>query len=459
MTTKAKRRSENIAFIKSLVVLTIPVALQTIMFSSRNLSDVLMTSSMGADEVTAIGLASKYAMVSTILLFGIATGASQVLAQHKGKKDHLGFSQSFCSLVCISIPIAMMINVSFYLLSTPMVSIFTHSKNVIDISSDFIEIISFQMIFAAIGISFNIGLRVLLKPSISTFFSAIGIVLNIFLNYVLIFGHWGFPHIGALGAAWATLVSCIVEVVLLLIYVYTKNIEISYSPHQYFQRISRLSMLGIIQLSTPVVTSGLALCGGTFVYAYTLSKSGTSALAALSVILPIESFSLAFLMGLSSGASVLIGRYIGEGNVDESYQKGLLAILFTVVVSFPFMLVMYLVQDNVIELFSGISNEAINLANDFYSILIISILIKSLSSIISNGVLRSGGDNIYCLKMDIISQWLITIPLVFVLGIYAAMPAAIVFLFTLTEDFIKVILGFKRVKTRKWINDITVNHP
>ena len=459
MTTKAKRRSEDIAFIKSLVVLTIPVALQTIMFSSRNLFDVLMTSSMGSDEVTAIGLASKYAMVSTILLFGIATGASQVLAQHKGKKNHFGFSQSFCSLMCISIPLAMMINIAFYLLSTPMVSIFTQSQNVIDISSDFIEIISFQMIFAAIGISFNIGLRVLLKPSISTFFSAIGIVLNIFLNYVLIFGHWGFPHIGALGAAWATLVSCIVEVVLLLVYVYARNIEIAYSPQQYVKRISRSSMLGIVQLSTPVVTSGLALCGGTFVYAYTLSKFGTSALAALSVILPIESFSLAFLIGLSSGASILIGRYIGEGKLDESYQKSFIAIIFTFIASLPFMLFMYFVQDNVIGLFSGISSEAIKLANDFYSILIVSILIKSLSSIISNGVLRSGGDNVYCLKMDVVSQWLITIPLVYALGIYAVMPAAIVFLLTLTEDFIKVILGFKRVKTRKWINDITVNHP
>lgn len=104
---------KNKDFIYNLVLLTIPVALQTMLFSSRNLSDVWMTSSFGVEDVGAVGIAGKYAMLATVVLFGVSLSAGQYLSQLKGKDETAEFNKYFYSLLSLTIPIGVFISFVF----------------------------------------------------------------------------------------------------------------------------------------------------------------------------------------------------------------------------------------------------------------------------------------------------------------------------------------------------------
>ena len=445
---------KNKDFLVQLVFLAIPVSLQTILYSSRNISDVFMTSSFGSESVSALGIAGRYSMLATIILFGVASSAGQYLSQIKGTGDKQGFNKYFYSLLLITIPLGLFFALTFILFSDVMMSLFSSDKEVIKIGKEYITIISPQMVFAAIGISFNIGLRSLYKPSISTAFSVIGVLLNIFLNYVLIYGRLGFEPMGAKGAAVATTTSCIIEIVLLGIYLNFKNIQIKYSLSKAIQNFSLNHSKKILTTSTPITLSNLGIAMGGFSYVYIISLSGTEAISALSIILPIEALSLSFLLGLSSSATILIGGYLGNSEKENAYKMAMTSIKFTIMATIPFLLLLLLLESSISNLFSNLGAESLIIFSGFYKVVIACTFLKSLSAMITNGILRSGGDNNYCLKIDLASIWIFSVPAMMLLHFFFNVDVVFVYVAVLIEDLIKIVFGISRVKSGSWTNKI-----
>lgn len=441
-------------FVRQLIVIALPITLQSIMFSSRGLVDVLMLGQLGEADIAAVGVASRAMFVTTIMLVGVTTGGALLTAQYWGAGDKQGVRESTALTWLVSMLFAALTVVFFVSFPTQVMGVTTDSQEVIGLGTEYIVITAFSMFAVACVSSMAVGLRAMHRPGLSTFFSGIGILSNIFLNWVLIFGNLGMPAMGIKGAAIATVLSGAIEVVTLYGYLYWKKHLLAFKGADVMAAATVQKVVRFLKLSLPTTFNFLAWAGGLFAYHAIMGQSGVQGLAALSVMTPVESISLALLIGMSTAAAVLVGNQLGAKNNEAVYYQALGISIIGFFTSIVVALVLYFVQAPILDSFSALTPETRDLSEKFILILSLGIVVRSIPMMVIVGVLRAGGDVKFCLYQDLIAQWLISIPLAAIAAIYFGVEPEWIYLMFLTEEVIKWGGSLYRMKSKKWIKNL-----
>lgn len=441
-------------FLKRLILIAIPIALQNIMFSSRGLVDVLMLGQLGEAEIAAVGVASRATFVTTIMLVGVTTGGALLTAQYWGAQNREGVRQSTALTWMVSMAMATIAVALFLFIPHQIMSLATDSQEVIDLGADYLLITALTMYVVSCGSSMAVGLRSIHQPGVSTFFSGIGIVANVFFNWVLIFGHLGAPAMGIKGAAWATLISGVIEIVFLYGYLYRKSHLLSFGFDDIKAVINWPKIAKFLSLSLPTTFNFLVWAAGIFTYHAIMGQSGVQGLAALSVISPIESIALSFLIGAAGAASVLIGNQLGAKKYEAVYYQGWGVLALSVATSVVIALFVMLFQHQILDMFPALSDETRMIAEKFMAILAVIIVIRSVPLTAIVGILRAGGDVKFCLYQDIVSQWLIGIPVATIGALFLGLAPEYVYALFVVEEIVKWFGSIHRMKSKKWIRNL-----
>ncbi|MDA0147717.1 MATE family efflux transporter [Vibrio sp. LaRot3] len=444
-------------FLRRLIAIALPITLQSIMFSSRGLVDVLMLGQLGEAEIAAIGVAARATFVTTIMLVGVTTGGAMLTAQYWGAGDRQGVRESTALTWFVASLFGLLTALIFILIPEQIMGLTTDSDEVIQLGSQYMVITSVTMLAVACVASMAVGLRAMHKPGVSTFFSGIGILSNVFLNWIFIFGKFGIPPMGIKGAAIATVLSGAIEVATLYGYLHFKKHLLAFGLKDIGATLVWDKVVRFLKLSMPTTFNFLAWAGGLFVYHAIMGQSGVQGLAALSVMTPVESISLALLIGMSNAAAVLIGNQIGAKKYDEAFYQAIGVTLLSVLVAVVVSLLLFLVQGLVLDSFSALSAETRSLADKFIVILSIGIILRSVPMTVIVGVLRAGGDVKFCLYQDLIAQWLIGIPVAAFAAITLGWPPEWVYLLFLTEEVIKWGGSIWRMNSKKWLKNLIEN--
>ncbi|MEF1290233.1 MATE family efflux transporter [Vibrio sp. M260118] len=444
-------------FIRRLVAIAMPITLQSIMFSSRGLVDVLMLGQLGEAEIAAVGVAARATFVTTIMLVGVTTGGALLTAQYWGASDRKGVRESTALTWLVCMVFAAITALLFVLFPSQVMGLATNDPAVNALGAQYLVITSVSMFAVACVASMAVGLRAMHKPGLSTFFSGIGILSNVFLNWVFIFGKFGVPPMGIKGAAIATVLSGAIEVATLFGYLYAKKHLLAFGIHDVRNVLVWTRVAKFLKLSLPTTFNFLAWAGGLFAYHAIMGQSGVQGLAALSVMSPVESIALALLIGMSNAAAVLVGNQIGAKKYDEVYYQAIGVTCLSLLVGIVVAVLLYFVQGLVLDAFSALTSETRALSEKFMLVLSVGIVLRSIPMMAIVGVLRAGGDVKFCLYQDLVAQWLIGIPL----AAFAAIglgwePEWIYFLF-LTEEMIKWVGSLYRMKTRRWVRNLIEN--
>lgn len=444
-------------FLRRLLLIAFPIALQTMLFSSRSLVDIMMLGQLGELDVAAIGIAGRAVFVVTIMIFGVTTGGALLTAQYWGAGNRQGVRQSTALTIMMTLLAAGGAGTLFLLMPEAVIGMATESAAVIALGAEYLQITAFSLFSLALGSSLAVGLRAMHQPGITTFFSAIGIGLNICLNWVLIFGHLGFPAMGIAGAAWATLLSGVIEVGLLLTYLHHRQHLLAMNLRVLVAAVDWGKIRRFLSLSMPTTLNHLAWSFGIFAYHAIIGQSGVQGLAALSVMTPIESFALALLIGVSNASAVLIGNQLGANNHEAAYYQAWAVSLFNFCCAVVVALVMVLLKDNVLDLFLALSGESRVLADHFFLIFAVAVVVKSIPMTMIVGVLRAGGDIRYCLYQDMVAQWLIGIPLTAFCAFILQLPLEWIYAMLMLEELVKSIGSAMRLKSRSWMNNLVAD--
>ncbi|EGA71229.1 hypothetical protein VISI1226_14288 [Vibrio sinaloensis DSM 21326] len=444
-------------FLRRLIAIALPITLQSIMFSSRGLVDVLMLGQLGEAEIAAVGVAARATFVTTIMLVGVTTGGALLTAQYWGAGDKQGVRESTALTWLVSTLFAAITAALFIWFPNQVMSLATNSPEVIALGAEYLVITSVSMFAVACVASMAVGLRAMHKPGLSTFFSGIGILSNIFLNWVFIFGKFGVPAMGIKGAAIATVLSGAIEVITLFGYLHVKKHLLAFGLADIKAVIDWPRIVKFLKLSLPTTFNFLAWAGGLFAYHAILGHSGVQGLAALSVMSPVESISLALLIGMSNAAAVLVGNQIGAKNYEAVYYQGVGVTILSLIVGIVVAIVLFLVQGLVLDSFTALTDETRALAEKFMLVLSLGIVLRSVPMMTIVGVLRAGGDVKFCLYQDLVAQWLIGIPLAAVAAIVWGWPPEWIYVLFLTEEVIKWFGSVYRMTTRKWIRNLIEN--
>jgi putative MATE family efflux protein len=279
--------------------------------------------------------------------------------------------------------------------------------------------------------------------------------ISTFLSYSLIFGEFGLPELGIQGAAVAAVIARFLECVTLLIITYKTKSPVAASFRE-LTSFDKVFFSRVIKPMLPVILNELFWSLGITTYNIIYGRMGTQAYAAMNIVATIEQVAFVVFIGVSNATSVLVGNRIGAGREDEAYVYagrslgiGILGGLFLGVV-------LQLVKAPVLSLYN-VSPEVIQNAGHIINVVTFFLWVRVNNMTTVVGILRAGGDTRFSLFLDGIIIWLVGVPMAYLAAFVLELPVYFVYLFAMSEEATKWVLGIQRYRSRKWINNLTVH--
>ena len=439
-------------FIKKALVIAIPISMQSLIQSSLNMIDQFMIGQLGGKAIAGVGLGSRTLFIMTFMLFGLGSGVSIFGSQFWGKKDKKNLSQ----VIGISILAGILISSIFLGLSLfkseAILKIFTSDIEVIRVGSIYQKITSISYIPLMIIIMYSSLLRSIeiIKIPMLTSFLAVG--LNTFLNYILIFGNFGFPKMGVEGAAIATVITRFVEVIILLAIIYIKKLPGAFKFKEMFTISKKFAIkFGITTL--PIILTEVIWSLGDTMFSFIYSHMGTNEIVAMTMTFPIQGLSIGFFTGVSSAAAIMIGKKLGAEDYKSAYSYAKKFIIF----GFVGTNIMALILSVFINIYTSIYNVEYEVKSLVVKTLIVFLFVlwvKVSNMIIGSGILRSGGKTKYTLYIDFFGMWIIGVPLGLFSAFVLKLPIYYVYMLISFEEVVRLGICLYLTKSKKWIRNI-----
>ncbi len=445
-----KDRLGGIDFWKPAIRLGFPVALQNLLVSSFGLVDTLMLGNLGDVAVASVGMAGQWAWLMHIIFYGMSSGAAVFLSQYWGAKDYSGIRRTYGILAVASLGIATMMLLVAMLAPAFVMRLFSSDAVVIETGVSYLRVVGLSYIALAFSQVFSTVLRSTEEVRLPLYASICGILLNTVLNYGLIFGKLGMPHLGVPGAAVATVISAWVGPIFLFVTSLKRRNLLICKLRELFD-FDRAFLRKFVRVSTPALINEGLWAMGTMGYNMVFGHMGTIQYAALTIFKTIESLFFAFYVGICHACGVLVGREIGAGRIEESVKY---ANRFTMVM--PVLSVVIgiaiIASRSLFLLPFKVSPEVARLAKLLLLIYALEMPIRNTPYITICGVFRPGGDTRTGLLYDILTVWLLALPLTVVCGLMLKMDFLLVYAMMLVaEDWPKTWLCIRRLRSRKWI--------
>lgn len=443
-------------FLKTLLFIALPVVIQNIISIGLNMIDTIMVSGLGENAISAVGLANRIYFIFTTICFGIYSGASIFIAQYWGAKDKASIKKVFGIDIIIGSVLSIAFSATVFFFRQQIMRIFIDDLQVVELGSKYLRIVVFSYFFTAISFAFSFNSRAIHKLKMPTVINAIALLINTFINYLLITGNLGFPALGVEGAAVATLIARIFEFVALLIFIYKDEEHPLAGTYKELTSWDLNLLKKVLNTSLPVILSETAWSVGTSVYFIAYGYIGSSAIAVVQIAYSISDFFQALFFGIGNASAVMIGNEIGRNEIDKAFDYSKKILKITFVLSIILSVLLFLSKGQIIKYFNLEPGNSISL-NKTLVVFSLYFTPKMFSYIFICGILRSGGDTKFCMFVDIITIWFIGVPVAFIAVLILDLPIHMVMALVFGEELIKSATVLKRYKSRKWINNVIMD--
>lgn len=433
--------------------LATPILLQNLLSSSLNFIDVFMIGRLGESSIAAVGSANQFFFVFLMLIFGLASGTAIFTAQYWGRRDIAGIRATMGIGLTLTMGISLVFMVATMLFPALVISLFTKDPEVIALGSDYLKIIAWCFCIVPLTTSFAVVLRSTENVVFPMYASFAGILLNTGLNYVLIFGHFGFPAMGVIGAAIATLIARSVEMVIVIVITYGRNMP----GAARFRDLSGFSFdqfKHYLQRALPVVMQSVGWAGGYSVFSMIYGHISTESLASFNISGSVERICLIFFTGIGAACSIMVGNRIGAGEEDKARGYSQNFILIGLAASVVVSLVLFTLRGYIVDIYQ-LNDTSRTYMNGILTVISLVLWAKTTNIIMHMGIFKAGGDTLFSMFLDVGGVWLIGIPIVAFAAFYLKLPVHLIVACQAVEEIIKMVIGLRRVISGRWVNNLT----
>jgi len=439
-------------FLQQLSKLAAPIILQNLIMTSLNAVDVIMIGQLGDKSVAAVGLADQLFFLLILLLFGFSSGAAIFTAQYWGKKDVAQIQQVLGLCLILSMSSSFIFSLGAIFMPQYILSIYTNDPEVIKLGSQFLQIIGWSYVITSITFSYATVLRSVEQVKLPMLVSLIALATNTLLNYLLIFGHVGFPALGVQGSAIATCIARYLECFLMLMLVYRSQ-SILAAPIANLFTIPWHFLPQFFKTTLPVVLTEVLWSIGITVYNIIYAHISTESITATNIAGTIERVAFVLFLGVGSAGAVMIGNLIGANQIDlaKKYARYFITIAPTTAVIIGLMI---FISRHSLLTFYDISPLATDYTLAILAIMSFALPLKATNFTMLVAVIRSGGDTRFALMLESLTIWVIGVPLAFLGAFVWHLPVYWVYLLVMTEELVKCIIGLYRVQSGKWVNNL-----
>lgn len=437
------------SFYKSFFRLTLMIALQNVITLGVNLSDNLMLGGYSESALSGVALANQIQFILHMLVMGAAEGLVILSSRNWGAKNMEAIKKSASIGMRIALLVSIVMWIIVFLFPHACMSLFTNETRVIAEGAQYLRIICFSYVFFAITNVLLATLRSVEIVRIGFIVSLSTLIINVCLNYVLIYGHLGFPKMGVSGSATATLVARIIETVIVITFIKRFDRRLMLKLKDFF-RIDKELFKQFLRIGSPILMANALWACAMGAQSAILGHMGESAIAANSVATTVFQLVTVITYASASATAVIIGKTIGEGHVSKIITYSKTMQMLYVAIGLMTGLVLFITKDYVTGLYS-ISADAKTLAVHFMTVLSITVVGTAYQMPALTGIVRSGGDTKFVLYNDFIFMWLVVLPASTICAFVLDLSPLLTFICLKCDQILKCFVAIVKVNRFKWI--------
>lgn len=441
------------SFGRMVLSLVLPLAVQNLINVAVNGADVFMLQMIGETSLSAASMAGQVFFIMSLILFGMTSGASVLTAQYWGKKDIRTVERVLAMTMRMAVLVSMVFFAASFFFPRLIMGLLTDVPEVIEEGIPYLKIMSFTYPLVAITDVILYVLRSVEKVNISTVVYLTSLLTNIGLNLLFIKGWLGFPQLGIVGVAIATLAARLVELLITVIYL-RANGMIRLHPKDLIKG-SKLLRKDFFSYALPVVMNetmwGLAIS----LSATVIGHLGKEAIAAQSVATTVRQLAMVVVFGIANATAIIVGKEIGAGNSENAVRYSKKLMKFGVIAGLCGAALMLCVRPILPMIMGNLSEKAADYLMFMILALAVYVMFSSISAVGIVGIFRAGGDTRVGLLLDIGVLWGFSLPAGAIAAFLLGWDVKIVFSLLISDEMIKAPIVFWRFKSMKWMNNVT----
>ena len=390
-------------FYKNVFALVVPMALQNLINVGVTAADVVMLGKVSEKVLSGASLAGQIQYIMVLFLFGLTSGATVLTAQYWGKGDKTAIEKILALGIRSAVIITAIFTIAAFTIPASLMRIFTNDPQVIAEGVKYLRIVACSYIIMGITNVYLYVMRSIERVIVATVVYLVSFLCNVIFNAIFIFGLFGFPALGIRGAAIATLIARIVELILVCGYAKIYNKDVKFRV-RYFLHQDKLLVKDFLVYSLPVVLNEVMWGLGTSANTAVLGHMGSSAVAANSVAQVARQLATVVSFGLSSATAIYLGKTIGEKKFDHARAYAKRFIILSVVMGVIGGALILIASPVVISFLSLSAASRYYLKMMFY-VMSYFVIAQAFNTTMVVGIFRSGGDTKFGLIMDVSTMW------------------------------------------------------
>ena len=441
-------------FRKKLLALVMPITFQQFMLAVVSASDALMVGVIGQDLLSAVSLASQVTFVYNLFLAAMTIGTSIFAAQYWGKGDRDSIERILAIVLRTSMAVSLVFFLGAVFFPQMLMKIFTPEQALIEYGVEYLRIAGVTYLLCGVS---QIYLCIMKNSNLagkSMTISSTAAFLNIVLNAVFIYGLLGMPRMEAAGAAMATALSRVIELLWVLAELAKKDrVKIRFC---YIFHPDKALRKDFWHYTLPVLGNELVWGGGFTMYSVIMGHLGSDAVAANSIANIVKNLITSLAHGIGNGGSILVGNELGAGNLETAKQygsrlcgiavkSGLCSGVFLLALS-PLVLVV-----------TDLSPQSEEYLRWMLVMCAFYMVGKFVNRTTVAGIFCAGGDSKFGFLCDAVTLWCFTVPIGLLGAFVFQWPVLLVYFIVNLDEMVKLPAVYRHYKKYIWLKDLTVN--
>lgn len=440
------------AFYTTVAKIAIPISLQSLITIGVNMMDTIMLGKLGEVAISASSLANQFIMLFQICCMGIGMGASVLTSRFWGMQNIPSLKKAVTIMYRLCFFFALAFTVATLAAPGFLMQIYTNDSAIIAEGIRYYQWSVPCYLLLGFSLTTTIVLRSIGQVKLPLICSIIAFFINIFFNWVFIFGQLGAPAMGVAGAALGTLISRSFEFCFICGYFLFVDKRIAYRVKNLFMKCR--DMVGeYMRISIPVLISDALLGLGNNAVAMVIGRLGAAFVSANAITAVTMQLSTVFIQGISNASAIITGHTLGQGDTERAQKQGWTFLGLGGVIGLLAGVFIAAVSGTVIG-FYDINAETQRIAEELMLAVGFIVFFQSVNSILTKGVLRGGGDTKFLMLADILFLWAASVPLGAAAGLYWHLSPFLIYSCLKIDQIIKAVWCVFRLKSRRWIKKI-----
>lgn len=448
------------AFYKKVLAVTIPILVQNVITNFVSLIDNVMVGRLGTEPMSGVAIVNQLLFIFNLCIFGGISGAGIFTAQYHGKGDDEGIRGTFRAKLMIALMVSVPFICVFAFFGPGLISQFLHrGQENLDLAAtltygkNYMIVMLFGLLPFAISQSYAGTLKETGETVLPMKAGITAVVVNFCLNYILIFGKFGAPKLGVVGAAIATVISRVVECLIVVIWTHRHKEKNPFIVGMYKSlRVPKTLVKNIARKGLPLMFNEVLWSIGMTMLTQAYSTRGLEAVSAINISSTVSNLFFCAFFAFGNAISIIIGHLLGSGDLKRAKDEDTKLIFCTVVVCIFVGIIMAICAPFIPKIYNT-TDLVRSLATSF--LLVCSFLMPF------NGfthatyfTLRSGGQTIVTFLFDSVFIWVISVPIAFILSRFTDIPIFSLYLAVSCIDIVKCFVGAVLIKKGVWVKNL-----